>query len=226
MAEAIAARLAAPVDDVDLRSLAALYEARGYRPLWSRDSGSELRAEVFELRASLDDAASHGLDPGAYAIAGIEALLADDSPAARAELDLLLSATLTRYVTDLRTGRSHPLAAGFALLAVFPVFAVLATLNVLRRSIGFGLTKPTTDMLYSVVSDDERYKAKNFIETAVYRGADVVTAYIVRFLNGLIGIAGVAAICVPLAALGAAIAAWIGRQYQRRFAAMGTARDA
>ena len=38
---------------------------------------------------------------------------------------------------------------GFALLAVNPVFAVVAILQLVRRSLGFGLTKPTNDMLYS-----------------------------------------------------------------------------
>jgi len=104
---------------------------------------------------------------------------------------------------------------GFALLAFQPAFAVLATLQVLRRSIGFGLSKPTNDMLYTVVSPEARYKAKNFIDTAVYRGADLAGTWIIRALGGF-GLSGIAVICVPLAAIWAWLALWIGRQYDRR----------
>lgn len=109
---------------------------------------------------------------------------------------------------------------GFATLAVNPVFAVLAVLQVLRRSIGYGVTKPSNDMLYAVVSTKERYKAKNFIDTAVYRGADVVTGFTARHVGGLIGLSGLALLCIPLAAAGTALAFWIGRQYKERDAAL------
>lgn len=108
--------------------------------------------------------------------------------------------------------------AGFALLAFQPVFIVLATLQVLRRSIGFGLSKPTNDMLYTVVSPEARYKAKNFIDTAVYRGADLAGTWMIRLLGGL-GLGGIAMICVPLAGIWAWLSLWIGRQYDRRDAA-------
>ena len=51
---------------------------------------------------------------------------------------------------------------------------VVAALTVLRRAVGFGFAKPSTDMLYSVVTPEEKYKAKNAIDTAIYRGGDVV----------------------------------------------------
>ncbi|MGB5246131.1 MAG: MFS transporter [Woeseia sp.] len=104
---------------------------------------------------------------------------------------------------------------GFALLALHPVFIVIATLQVLRRSITFGLTKPTTDMLYSVVTPEERYKAKNFVETAVYRGGDLIATWTIRLISG-IGIAGVALVCVPLALLWVYMSFRIGRGYLRR----------
>lgn len=104
---------------------------------------------------------------------------------------------------------------GFALLAINPVFIVIAAVQVLRRSITFGLTKPTTDMLYSVVSAEERYKAKNFIETAVYRGGDLIASWTIRFIGG-IGLTGVALVCVPLAVIWTLLALRIGREYKQR----------
>jgi AAA family ATP:ADP antiporter len=109
---------------------------------------------------------------------------------------------------------------GFALLAFNPVFALLAGLQVARRSIGFGLTKPTNDMLYAVVTPQERYKAKNFIDTAVYRGSDAVTGFTVRAIGAVGGLSGLALVCVPLAIIWSSLAFWIGRQYRERDAAI------
>lgn len=108
---------------------------------------------------------------------------------------------------------------GFLMVAVNPVFVILAGLQVLRRSVGFGLTKPTNDMLYAVVTLRERYKAKNFIDTTVYRGADVVTGFTVRAIGAIGGLSGLALVCVPLAAAWTALAFWVGRQYRERDAA-------
>lgn len=104
---------------------------------------------------------------------------------------------------------------GFALLAVNPVFAVVIFLQVVRRSLGFGLTKPAFDMLYTVVTPKEKYKAKNFIDTALYRGGDLIGIWTIRLMSGL-GIAGIAVAMLPFALLSALVALWIGRDYHRR----------
>ena len=104
---------------------------------------------------------------------------------------------------------------GFALLAVNPAFAVVAVLQLVRRSLGFGLSKPTNDMLYSVVTPEEKYKAKNFIDTALYRGGDLIGVWTVRFMSGL-GISGIALAMLPFAIIWALIALWLGHDYRRR----------
>ena len=71
-------------------------------------------------------------------------------------------------------------AIAFALLAANPVFLVIAVFQVLRRGLAYGLTKPASDMLYSVVSREAKYKAKNFVETAVWRGGDVLSTWTIR----------------------------------------------
>src|SRR5690606_21153807 len=86
----------------------------------------------------------------------------------------------------------------FALLAANPVFVVIAVFQVLRRGLAYGLTKPASDMLYSVVSREAKYKAKNFIETAVWRGGDVFATWTIRSLAG-IGLTGVSLVCIPVA---------------------------
>jgi len=104
---------------------------------------------------------------------------------------------------------------GFALLAVHPVLVVGAVLQALRRAVGFGFSKPGSDMLYSVVTPEEKYKAKNFIDTAVYRGGDIVGIWTVQFLRGL-GISTLALLLVPFALLWVLIVLWLGREYRKR----------
>ena len=115
-----------------------------------------------------------------------------------------------------------PLAsiAGFALLALDPVLAVVAFLTVARRALGFAFSKPSTDMLYSVVTAEDKYKAKNFIDTAVYRGGDVLGVWTLDALRSLfnLGVAGVSWLMVPFAIAWAGLAIWLGRDYRRRAA--------
>ena len=102
---------------------------------------------------------------------------------------------------------------GFALVAVNPSFLVVAAVQAIRRAVGFGLSKPTNDMLYSVVTPEEKYKSKNFIDTAVYRGGDLIGTWSVRALWGL-GFSGISIVLLPFAALWVAIALWLGKAYR------------
>lgn len=107
---------------------------------------------------------------------------------------------------------------GFAVLALNPTLAAVALLTIVRRGVGFGLTKPTTDMLYSVVTPEEKYKTKNFIDTAIYRAGDLVGTWSVRGLMSGFGmaVAAVSWLMVPFAAIWAVVAIWLGRDYKRR----------
>jgi AAA family ATP:ADP antiporter len=102
---------------------------------------------------------------------------------------------------------------GFTLVAMNPSFLAVAAVQAIRRAVGFGLSKPTNDMLYSVVTPEEKYKSKNFIDTAVYRGGDLIGTWTVRALWGL-GFAGISIVLLPFAALWVAIALWLGKAYR------------
>jgi len=109
--------------------------------------------------------------------------------------------------------------AGFALLAFDPVLGVVALLTIARRALGFSFSKPTTDMLYSVVTPEEKYKTKNFIDTAVYRFGDIVGTWSVKIMMGL-GISGVSWVMLPFAAVWCFISLWLGRDYKRQALAL------
>lgn len=107
--------------------------------------------------------------------------------------------------------------AGFAILAVYPTLAAVAILTVARRALGFAFTKPTTDMLYSVVTPEEKYKTKNFIDTVVYRGGDLIGTWSIRGLTSFgMSLSAVSWVMVPFTALWAIVALWLGRDYRRR----------
>jgi AAA family ATP:ADP antiporter len=106
---------------------------------------------------------------------------------------------------------------GFIILAVDPVLGVVTVFTVLRRALGFGFSKPTSDMLYSVVTPEEKYKTKNFIDTAVYRSGDVIAGLALKGLGAIgLGIAAISIVMLPFAALWASIALWLGRDYRRQ----------
>ena len=107
--------------------------------------------------------------------------------------------------------------AGFILLAAEPTLAIVALITIIRRALGFGFSKPTTDMLYSVVSPEEKYKTKNFIDTAVYRSGDLVGAWGIKGLTlaGL-SIPAISVVMLPFAAIWAFVAMWLGKDYRRQ----------
>lgn len=105
--------------------------------------------------------------------------------------------------------------AGFIVLAIDPTLAVVAILTFLRRGLGFGFSKPSNNMLYSVVTPEEKYKTKNFIDTAVFRFGDAIGTWAIKFIMGL-GIFGVSLVMVPFAAVWAVVTLWLGRDYRRQ----------
>jgi murein L,D-transpeptidase YcbB/YkuD len=102
-----------------LDTLHALYEKRGFEPIWFRSG--KATPQALRLMRTLRDAGAHGLDPADYEADWIEAEL----QALRAmrqpqevrwtALDFRLSGAALRFVAHLRHGRVDPRASGFGL---------------------------------------------------------------------------------------------------------------
>jgi len=75
------------------------------------------------------------------------------------------------------------MAVGFLALALAPMFAVFVVVMVVRRVGEYALVRPGREMLYAVVPPEQKYKAKNFIDTVVYRGGDAVSGWIKRAID-------------------------------------------
>ena len=103
------------------------------------------------------------------------------------------------------------MAFGFLWLALTPTFAVLAVVMVVRRAGEYALARPGREMLFTVVSPEAKYKAKNVIDTAVYRGADAVSAWVKAGIDAfashpaVVGVAG-ALLALAWAATGLGLA--------------------
>ena len=102
---------------------------------------------------------------------------------------------------------------GFATLAVYPVLAVLVGFGVLRRAGEYALSKPARETLFNVLPPDQKYKAKNVIDTLVHRTGDTSSGWIYAGLRGL-GLGGVqiAGLSVPIAVAWVAVAWFLGKR--------------
>ena len=113
-------------------------------------------------------------------------------------IQLFAFARLTRWLGPAWMLALMPLVslAGFAWLGAAPTLAALIVFGVTRRVGEFAISKPAREALFTVVSREERYKAKNFIDTVVYRGGDVFSIWA---FGALTAAAAVAATGVALA---------------------------
>ena len=108
------------------------------------------------------------------------------------------------------------MAAGAVLLGMTPTLAVLVVFEVVRRAGNYALVKPARETLFTLVDRNVRYKAKNFIDTFVYRGGDAVGALVFKLLGILgIGITGTALITVPLSLVWGGVGIFLGRRQKR-----------
>jgi len=106
---------------------------------------------------------------------------------------------------------------GFGLMATMPLLAVMIAIDVFRRSGDYSIMKPAREMLFSVVSREEKYKAKNFIDTAVLRGGNATSALAYTGVKTAgVTAAGIAGISLALGTAWCAAAFWLGSQFDKK----------
>ncbi|MBT8050870.1 MAG: MFS transporter [Xanthomonadales bacterium] len=105
------------------------------------------------------------------------------------------------------------MAAGFFALGIWPTLAVLVVVQVIYRAGRYGLTKPAREMLWTVLSREDKYKAKPFLDAAVYRGGDLVSGWIYAGLAAVgLSIGAIALVAAPVAGVWALLAVRLGRR--------------
>jgi len=106
---------------------------------------------------------------------------------------------------------------GFGLMAAVPTLVVMIAIDIFRRSGDYSIMKPAREMLFSVVSREEKYKAKNFIDTAILRGGNTSSALAYTGVKTAgVTAAGVAGISLALGAAWCATAFWLAGQFNKK----------
>jgi AAA family ATP:ADP antiporter len=102
---------------------------------------------------------------------------------------------------------------GFFGLGFAPTLGVLTAFQIFRRASNYAVARPCREMLYTVLPREIKYKAKNFIDTFVYRAGDQVGAWSYAAMGWLgLGMTGIAFAAVPLAGAWMGIGWWLGKK--------------
>jgi AAA family ATP:ADP antiporter len=102
----------------------------------------------------------------------------------------------------------------FLAIALSPILMLLGAIQVVRRVAEYAVAKPTREMLFTVVDQQSKYKAKNVIDTVVYRFGDVSSAWVSSWILPY-GALGLAIFGILVCALWFPAGYALGRQYER-----------
>jgi ATP:ADP antiporter, AAA family len=134
-------------------------------------------------------------------------------------LQVLIAGHIMRRLGVALTLALLPLTAalGFIGLAIVGSLASLIVFEASFRAVQRALMRPARETLYTVVSREDKYKSKAFIDTFIYRGGDVIGAQLEGLLVRLgMGLAALASVAIPLALAWAALGIWLGRAQLRQ----------
>jgi len=106
---------------------------------------------------------------------------------------------------------------GLLVLAISPLLGVVMVLQIIRRAGNYAVTRPAREMLFTLVNQETRFKAKPVIDIVAYRGGDMLTAWLFTGLTqGLgLGLAAVAAVGAGIASLWALVGIFLGKWFDR-----------
>lgn len=131
-----------------------------------------------------------------------------------------------RIISAIGTGMSAALVAlvfviGFVALAAAPLLAapllsIAAVFQVAQRSTTFGIANIARESLWTVVSREEKFKAKNIIDGATFRGSDALNAFIFEQSAKLMAVPGLAIVGAGAAVGWVALSLGLGKAQEKR----------
>ena len=154
----------------------------------------------------------------------------EDRVAFFATVSLLIS-VFTLIVQLFLTGRLLPLlglsaglslvplvtAIGFVVLGFNPGLWPLAAVEVCRSTANYGISRPSREVLFTVVSRREKYLSKSFIDTFVYRAGDAVASGAFGFILSLsVALQTISFIAVPVAVVYFAVGVILGKSQAKK----------
>lgn len=134
-------------------------------------------------------------------------------------MQLFLTGRLIAWIGLGRALTVLPVIAGTSLiaLAAAPSLAVNTIVQIASRATSYGLARPAREALFTVLGREEKYKAKNFVDTFVYRGGDALAATAFGALTRVVtGSTALAVIALPLTFVWAVTGLLLGRTHGRR----------
>ena len=132
-------------------------------------------------------------------------------------IQIFVTGRITRRlgVTALLAAVPVTMMFGFGLLALAATFPVLAFVMIVRRVGEYALVRPGREMLFTNVDAETKYKAKNAIDTFVYRGGDAVAAWANAGIVAVGTTAAAAMVGAVVAGAWGAVGWLLGRRHDR-----------
>jgi AAA family ATP:ADP antiporter len=107
------------------------------------------------------------------------------------------------------------MVCAFLAIAFSPVLLLLGSMQIVRRVAEYAVAKPAREMLFTVVDQESRYKAKNVIDTVVYRFGDVSAGWVSALIHPY-GVTGLALLGVLVTLFWFPVALVLAQQYRMR----------
>jgi AAA family ATP:ADP antiporter len=96
-----------------------------------------------------------------------------------------------------------------------PTFFMVQTARALQRISQYAIARPSREVLFTVVDQQSKYKAKNVIDTVVYRFGDLTAAWMQAGLRAAgFGLAGAVMLGIGVSAAWSLVAVTLGRRYE------------
>lgn len=138
-------------------------------------------------------------------------------------LSLLIQLLATgRIIKAIGTGPAAALlplvfVVGFIAIALNPaVLLVVAGFQAVQRATNFGIANLARESLWTVVSREEKFKAKNIIDGSVFRAADAVNAQVFNGLHALMAVPALAGVAAVISGAWVALSLALGRTQERK----------
>ena len=111
---------------------------------------------------------------------------------------------------------------GFIGLAIVGSLTMIVILDATSKAVQRAIMRPARETLFTVLSREDKYKAKAFIDTFVYRGGDVIGAQVEGALKSLgLGLAALTSLVIPMSIGWTVLGVWLGRKQIAKAAEMG-----
>ncbi len=104
-------------------------------------------------------------------------------------------------------------ALGLAALGFAPWLPLMIFIQMVGRALRYAITHPAREILFTVVSREEKYKSKNFMDTAVYRGGDAASAWFFQALKGLLALTPLLWVGTLISVIWLSVGIYLGKKH-------------